>query len=116
MREGSFCAPGSSPTRCIRNFFTFPQAQARIAAQGQEMIVNKLQHICYKRCVNSSVERISDKQRKCLTACAMAFVEGVEVAVSPFSLSSSFPDVQPSPKYQFVLFCRSFSFAVGCRH
>ena len=56
------------------------QAQAQIAAQAQEKMANKLQTICFERCVPKPEERLTDRQRRCLEHCGAAFIEGFSVA------------------------------------
>ena len=50
--------------------------------QAQRDMAEKMIDVCFQRCVSAPEERLSDKQRRCLDACAGAFIEGYQIAVS----------------------------------
>lgn len=56
------------------------QAQAQLQLQAQQAVAERMSDVCFKRCVTAPVEKLSDKQRRCMDACTGAFLEGFGVA------------------------------------
>ena len=61
------------------------EAQQQIQMQAQQALMEKMNTICFRRCVPSPVD-VGDRQRRCLQQCVGAFLEGWGVAVRAFSL------------------------------
>jgi hypothetical protein len=59
----------------------FAQALAAVQLQSQRDMAEKMIGLCFERCVTVPDARLTDKQRRCLDACAGAFLEGYQVAV-----------------------------------
>ena len=58
------------------------EAQAQIQMQAQQALAERMTETCFKRCVSAPMEKLADKQRRCLDQCTSAFIEGFGVAVS----------------------------------
>ena len=58
------------------------EAQASIQMQAQQQLSERMQSLCFKRCITSPVDKLADRQRRCLDQCLGAFMEGFGVAVS----------------------------------
>jgi hypothetical protein len=58
------------------------EAQASLQMEAQQNLANKMTKVCFERCVSAPVEKLADKQRRCLDQCTGAFIEGFSVAVS----------------------------------
>ena len=56
------------------------EAQQQIQMQAQQALMEKMNTICFRRCVPSPME-VGDRQRRCLQQCVGAFLEGWGVAV-----------------------------------
>ena len=56
------------------------EAQQQIQMQAQQALMEKMNTICFRRCVPSPVD-VGDRQRRCLQQCVGAFLEGWGVAV-----------------------------------
>ena len=48
--------------------------------QAQRDMAERMISICFERCVSAPDARLSDKQRRCLDACAGSFIEGYQLA------------------------------------
>ena len=57
------------------------EAQAQIQQQTQQALAEKMSSICFKRCIPSPMEKLADRQRRCLEQCVGAYLEGFGVAV-----------------------------------
>ena len=58
------------------------EAQASIQMQAQQQLSERMQSICFKRCITAPTDKLADRQRRCLDQCLGAFMEGFGVAVS----------------------------------
>jgi hypothetical protein len=59
------------------------EAQHQIQMQAQQALMEKMNTICFRRCVPSPMD-VGDRQRRCLQQCVGAFLEGWGVAVRFF--------------------------------
>ena len=66
------------------------EAQAQIQQQTQQALAEKMSSICFKRCIPSPMEKLGDRQQRCLQQCVGAYLEGFGVAVRGFCLSATF--------------------------